>query len=54
MAVLLDDLGRVVTRAAGPDGAGGTGFEVVGRAPQAEPRGCGDTLPPPSNLEQRP
>lgn len=45
VAVLLDDLGRVVTRDPGPDGATGTGFEIVGRAPRAEPRGCGDTLP---------
>jgi hypothetical protein len=44
VAVLLDDLGRVVTREPGPDGATGTAFEVVGRAAKAEPRGCGDTL----------
>lgn len=45
VAVLLDDLGRIVTRDPGPGGMMGTGFEVVGRAPRAEPRGCGDTLP---------
>lgn len=45
VAVLLDDLGRIVTRDPGPNGTMGTGFEIVGRAPQAEPRGCGDTLP---------
>lgn len=45
IAVLLDDLGRVVTRAPGPDGMTGTGFEVTGRALRAEVRGCGDTLP---------
>jgi len=45
VAVLLDDLGRIVTRRPGADGSQGTGFEVVGRAPQTESRGCGDTLP---------
>ena len=45
VAVLLDDLGRVATRIPGPDGMTGTAFEVVGRAPRAEIRGCGDTLP---------
>jgi hypothetical protein len=45
IAVLLDDMGRVTTRAAGPNGQTGAGFEVVGRASRAEPRGCGDTLP---------
>jgi hypothetical protein len=45
VAVLLDDLGRVVTREQGCGGATATGFEVVGRAPDAETRGCGDTLP---------
>ena len=41
VAVLLDDMGRILTRDAGQ----GTGFEIVGRAEQAEARGCGDTLP---------
>jgi hypothetical protein len=45
VAVLLDDLGRIVSRVPGPDGMTGTAFEVVGRAEQAEIRGCGDTLP---------
>jgi hypothetical protein len=40
IAVLLDDMGRIVSR-----DAGGTGFEIVGRAERAEVRGCGDTLP---------
>jgi hypothetical protein len=44
VAVLLDDLGRIVGRDAGPDGMTGTAFEVLGRAEQAEIRGCGDTL----------
>jgi hypothetical protein len=39
VAVLLDDMGRIVSREPS------TGFEVVGRAEKAEPRGCGDTLP---------
>ena len=38
VAVLLDDVGRIVARDP-------TGFEIVGRAERAEPRGCGDTLP---------
>jgi phenylacetate-coenzyme A ligase PaaK-like adenylate-forming protein len=41
IAVLLDDMGRIISR----DGEQGTGFEVLGRAEQAEARGCGDTLP---------
>ncbi|MGO9114292.1 MAG: hypothetical protein ACLP9L_34180 [Thermoguttaceae bacterium] len=45
IAVLLDDMGRIVTRDLGSDDRQGTGFEVVGRAEQAEVRGCGDTLP---------
>ncbi len=45
IAVLLDDMGRIVSRDSGSDGWQGTGFEVVGRAERAEPRGCGDTLP---------
>ena len=45
IAVLLDDVGRIVSRDSGSDGWPGTGFEVVGRAERSEPRGCGDTLP---------
>ena len=45
IAILLDDLGRVVTRQAGADGMTGAAIEVTGRARRAEPRGCGDTLP---------
>jgi hypothetical protein len=44
VAVLLDDLGRIVGRDAGPGGMTGTAFEVLGRAERAEIRGCGDTL----------
>jgi len=39
ISLLLDDVGRIVTRGAG------TRFEVLGRARGAEIRGCGDTLP---------
>jgi hypothetical protein len=38
IAVLLDDTGRIVSREPS------TGFEIVGRAEKAEPRGCGDTM----------
>ncbi len=54
VAILLDDLGRIVTREPGPDGITGTGFEVVGRASRAEPRGCGDTLQPHVYETERP
>jgi hypothetical protein len=39
IALLLDDLGRIVSRDPG------TRFEVLGRASGTEIRGCGDTLP---------
>jgi hypothetical protein len=45
IAVLLDDMGRIVARDSGSDGGQGTAFEIVGRAERAETRGCGDTLP---------
>lgn len=45
IALLLDDMGRIVTREPDRHGKYGTGFEVVGRAKRAEVRGCGDTLP---------
>ncbi len=51
VAVLLDDMGRVVSRGPGhhvpmvEEGCQDTGFEIVGRAEGAEVRGCGDTLP---------
>jgi hypothetical protein len=45
IAVLLDDMGRIVSRDPGNGEPPGTAFEVVGRAEQAEARGCGDTLP---------
>jgi hypothetical protein len=53
IAVLLDDMGRIVARDADSDGWQGTGFEIVGRAERAETRGCGDTMPdlPPPKSE---
>ena len=45
IALLLDDMGRIVSRDQAIDGRCGTRFEVVGRARDAEIRGCGDTLP---------
>lgn len=44
IAVLTDDLGRVTARDADMGGWNGTRFEVVGRAKEAEVRGCGDIL----------
>jgi hypothetical protein len=45
IALLLDDMGRIVSRDRGRDGRFGTRFEVLGRARGAEIRGCGDTMP---------
>ena len=45
IALLVDDIGRIVSRDQGRDGRYGTRFEVLGRARGAEIRGCGDTLP---------
>lgn len=45
VALLLDDMGRIVSRDDCRDGRYGTRFEVLGRARGAEIRGCGDTLP---------
>jgi hypothetical protein len=45
IALLVDDIGRIVSGDEGPDGRFGTRFEVLGRARGAEIRGCGDTLP---------
>jgi hypothetical protein len=44
LAVLTDDLGRIVGRGVGPGGWNGTRFQVLGRAANTEPRGCGDIL----------
>jgi len=45
IALLVDDIGRIASRDQGEDGRYGTRFEVLGRAKDAEIRGCGDTLP---------
>jgi hypothetical protein len=45
VALLLDDVGRIVSRDGEQDGRYGTRFEVLGRAQGTEIRGCGDTLP---------
>jgi hypothetical protein len=45
IALLLDDMGRIVSRDREVGGLYGTRFEVIGRARGAEVRGCGDTLP---------
>lgn len=45
IAVLTDDMGKIITRKVALNGWTGTGFEIIGRAKNAEIRGCGDTLP---------
>lgn len=45
ISLLLDDVGRIVSRDRECGGRYGTCFEVLGRARGAEIRGCGDTLP---------
>lgn len=45
IALLLDDMGRIVSRDREHGGRYGTRFEVLGRARGSEIRGCGDTLP---------
>ncbi len=45
IAVLTDDMGRILSRESSTNGWCGTAFEIVGRAKNAEIRGCGDTLP---------
>ena len=45
IALLLDDMGCIVSRDREEGGRWGTRFEVLGRARGAEIRGCGDTLP---------
>ncbi|MGP0062368.1 MAG: hypothetical protein ACLQGP_02035 [Isosphaeraceae bacterium] len=44
-SLLLDDIGRVVSRDREVNGRYGTRFEVLARALGSEVRGCGDTLP---------
>lgn len=43
-SLLLDDIGRVVSRGREVAGRYSTQFEVLGRAKDSETRGCGDTL----------
>jgi len=50
-SLLLDDIGRVVSRDREVAGRYGTRFEVLGRAEGSETRGCGDTLTDPSIRE---
>jgi hypothetical protein len=45
IALLLDDIGRIVSRDREQGGRYGTRFEVLGRARGSEIRGCGDTMP---------
>ena len=45
IALLLDDMGRIVSRDREEGGRFGTRFEVLGRARGSEIRGCGDTMP---------
>lgn len=43
-ALLLDDIGRVVSRNSDSKGRIGTAFEILGRAERSEIRGCGDIM----------
>jgi len=45
IALLLDDMGQIISRDEGKDGLYGARFEVLGRALGTDIRGCGDTLP---------
>lgn len=44
ISVLTEDVGRIVGIGKDKDGRWGTQFEVLGRAKEAEARGCGDLL----------
>ena len=46
ISVLTEDVGRIVGRGRDRAGRCGAQFEVIGRAEKAEPRGCGDQMPP--------
>lgn len=46
VSVLTEDVGRIVGRGRDSAGRCGAQFEVIGRAEKAEPRGCGDQMPP--------
>jgi|TARA_B110000027_G_C16122233_1_gene303872 hypothetical protein len=43
-AILTDDIGKIISREKGNDGRTGVAFEILGRRPKAEIRGCGDIL----------
>ena len=43
-AILTDDVGKIISRKKGSDGRMGVAFEILGRRPKAEIRGCGDIL----------
>jgi hypothetical protein len=45
ISILTEDVGRIVRRGADKAGRWGTQFEILGRAENAEPRGCGDLFP---------
>lgn len=45
VSVITDDVGKILSRAPCGCGRNGTSFVVLGRAPAAEPRGCGDLMP---------
>jgi hypothetical protein len=51
VSVLTEDVGRIVGRGCDASGRHGTRFEVLGRAVDAEPRGCGD-LPRDARVER--
>ncbi len=53
VSVITDDVGRIVGRDRCGCGRRGTAFVVLGRAPAAEPRGCGDLAPAPAALGPR-
>ena len=45
ISVLTDDVGRIVGRGRDEAGRWGARFEILGRAENAEARGCGDLMP---------
>jgi len=44
ISILTEDVGRIVGRGADETGRIGTQFEIIGRAKEAETRGCGDIM----------
>lgn len=49
IAILTDDLGRIISREKSEKNRYGTAFEVIGRAKETDMRGCGDILAEISN-----